>query len=67
MRMGMRQMRRPRRVASSDRAFLEMPLQDITSRESVLAENAHVGAIAGVCNSLAGLGSRRVRVSDTHA
>jgi hypothetical protein len=44
----MRQVTRSGGVATTDRALLEVTLQDITSREGVAAENAHVWAITGV-------------------
>ena len=44
----MRQVTRSGGVATADRALLEVTLQDITSREGVAAENAHVWAITGV-------------------
>jgi len=49
MGLGVRQVSRARWVASSDRAFLEVALQDITAREGILAKNTHVGTITGVC------------------
>lgn len=41
-------MARTRRVTSSERALLEVALQDVGSRERVLAENAHVRPVTGV-------------------
>lgn len=49
MGMGMRQMADTRGVTTAQRTFLEMALQDVATREGVLAENTHVGTIAGIC------------------
>jgi hypothetical protein len=49
----MRQVTRSGGVATTDRALLEVTLQDITSREGVAAENAHVWAITGVSQEMA--------------
>lgn len=36
-------------VASSDGALLEMSLQNVTAREGVFAQMAHIRAVSGVC------------------
>jgi hypothetical protein len=41
-------MTRSSRVATSNRAFLKVALQDITSREGVVAENTHIWTVTGV-------------------
>jgi hypothetical protein len=38
-----------RRVAPSNRAFLEVTLQDITSAKRVLAQVAGIGTLARIC------------------
>jgi hypothetical protein len=43
-----REMTRSRWVTSPQRALLEVTLQDVASRERVLAKNTHVWAIASV-------------------
>lgn len=50
--LGVRQVSRTGGVATLDRAFLEVTLQDITTRERVLAQNTHVGAVTGVCMNI---------------
>jgi hypothetical protein len=44
-----RQVGRSGWVTTSDRALLEVALQNITPRERILAKNTHVRAITGVC------------------
>jgi hypothetical protein len=39
------------RVSPSDRAFLEVTLQDVTARESIFAQMTLVGALARVCGT----------------
>lgn len=41
------------RVSPPDRAFLEVALQNITARESIVAKNTAVGAITGVSKKMA--------------
>ena len=36
-------------VASSDGAFLEVPLEDVGAGEGVIAEHTHVGTVTSVC------------------
>lgn len=36
------------RVASSNRAFLKVPLQNVTSGEGIVAECAHIWPITGI-------------------
>ena len=62
MRVGVRQVSRTRGVTPTDRALLEMTLQDITAREGVLAENTHVGTVTSVY-SMATKKNWRVRIS----
>lgn len=40
------------RVAATDRALLEVTLQDVTPAEGVLAQMALVGSLTGVCVTL---------------
>ena len=37
------------RVSATDRAFLEMALENVTARESVFAQMAGVRSVAGIC------------------
>ena len=48
MRRRVGQMAGAGRIATANGAFLEVALEDIASRKGIVAENAHVGAVAGV-------------------
>lgn len=48
MGLGMRQVGRARGVTTSDRALLEVALQDVTAGEGILAKNTHIGSVTGV-------------------
>jgi hypothetical protein len=50
--LGMRQMTRPSRISSTDRALLEVSLEDITARKRIAAQHAHVWAVAGVSEEM---------------
>jgi hypothetical protein len=52
MGLGVRQVGSTSRVTPTNRALLEVTLQDVTAGEGVLAQNTHVGAITGVCDAL---------------
>lgn len=49
VRSGVGQMTRTSRIATSNRAFLEVTLQDITPGERIIAQNTHVRSVTGVC------------------
>jgi hypothetical protein len=53
MGLRMRQVASSSGVATADRTLLEVTLEDITSREGIAAENAHVWAITGVSQKMA--------------
>jgi len=40
-------------IATADRAFLEVTLEDITPGKRIAAENAHIWAVAGVSKKMA--------------
>jgi hypothetical protein len=50
--LGVRQVTRPSRISSSDRALLEMSLEDIASGKRIAAQHAHVRAVAGVTEEM---------------
>ena len=52
MGMRMRQMADTSWVTTSQRAFLEMALQDVASGEGILAEDTHVRTVSGICKGL---------------
>lgn len=49
------------RVSATDRAFLEMALQDVTSREGVPTKHTHVWSITSVCSLELGLRGKKFR------
>lgn len=53
VRLRVGQMARARGVAATDGALLEVPLQDVTAREGVAAESAHVWTVTGMAEQVA--------------
>jgi hypothetical protein len=53
MRLSVGQMTKPRRIPTTDRAFLEMTLQNITARECVTAKYAHVWTVTSMSEQMA--------------
>jgi hypothetical protein len=63
-----RQMAEACGVPTTDRAFLKMALEDITSRKRVSAKDAHVRSITGVCGRLAAAAASKIgKLTDVSA
>lgn len=53
MRLRVGEVRRTSRVSTSDRTFLEMPLENVTPRKCIVTQDTRIRPITGVCSRLA--------------
>jgi len=57
--LGVRKMAGTSGITATNRAFLEMALENITSRKCISAENAHVWAVSSVYTVLDNTGGKK--------